>query len=275
MDHIDAAEFALSLPEIDPAHPSPARIYDFWLGGSQNFAADRALGRRMAESYPGLPVVARANRAFLGRVVRHLAAECGVTQFLDLGSGVPTMGNVHEVAREANPGARVVYVDVDPVAVEHARLILAGTEGVAAMLADLRRPETVFGHPLLTDTLDLDRPVAVLMFALLHFFEEGREIVEAYTEPLAPGSFLALSQAQTQASTVAEQASATRDYVRSTGVAVVSRDPGQIAELVEGLDIEPPGVVPVDEWRAEPLVDTPPGVRMLGVLARKLDPRAR
>ena len=273
MDHTDAAEFALSLPEIDPTKPSPARIYDYWLGGSQNFAADRALGRRMAEGYPGLPVVARANRAFLGRVVRHLAIERGVTQFLDLGSGVPTMGNVHEVAREANPGTRVVYVDVDQVAIEHARGLLAGTEGVVAMLADLRRPETVLGHPLLADTLDLDKPIAVLMFALLHFFEEGREIVEAYTAPLAPGSFLALSQAETQASSVAEQASATRDYIRSTGVAVVSRDPRQIAELVEGLEIEPPGVIPVEEWGAEPAAQTPPGVRMLGVLARKPDPR--
>src|SRR5579884_562509 len=127
MDPIEVAELPLSLPEVDPEQPSVARIYDYWLGGSQNFAADREVARRTAQALPHLPAAAWANRAFLRRVVRHLVAELGVTQLLDLGSGVPTVGNVHEVAAAANPEARTVYVDIDPVAVAHARALLADT----------------------------------------------------------------------------------------------------------------------------------------------------
>jgi SAM-dependent methyltransferase len=271
MDRVEIAEMALSLPEIDPDQPSPARIYDFWLGGSQNFAADRELGRHMAKTLPSLPAAARANRAFLGRVVYHLTAECGIDQFLDLGSGVPTMRNVHEVAREVNPRAAVAYVDVDPVAVEHARILLAGVPRVAALLADLRRPEAVLRHPLLAETLDFDRPVAVLMFAVLHFMPEGREIVKAYADVVAPGSFIALSHAETQASTSQEQASVASDYTSATGVSVVSRTPAELAALLEGLVVEPPGVVPIQEWGTEPgsAVADEAEMRMHGVLARK------
>ena len=262
---------ALSLPEIDPDQPTPARIYDFWLGGSQNFAADRELGRHMAKALPSLPGAARANRAFLGRVVYHLAAERGVDQFLDLGSGVPTMRNVHEVAREANPRAAVAYVDVDPVAVEHARMLLSGVPGVASLLADLRRPETVLRHPLLAETLDLDRPVAVLLFAVLHFMPQADEIVKAYADAVVPGSFIALSHAETQAATSQEHASAASDYTNATGVSVVSRSPRDLAALLEGLAIEPPGVVPIEQWGAEPGTAGASGteMRMHGVLARK------
>lgn len=262
---------ALSLPEIDPDQPTPARIYDFWLGGSQNFAADRELGRHMAKTLPSLPAAARANRAFLGRVVHHLAAERGIDQFLDLGSGVPTMRNVHEVAREVRPRAAVAYVDNDPVAVEHARILLSGVTGVSVLLADLRKPESVLKHPLLAETLDLDRPVAVLMFAVLHFMPQGREIVKAYANIVSPGSFVALSHAETQAATSQEQASVATDYTDATGVSVVSRTPAELAALVEGLTIEPPGVVPIQEWGTEPgsAAAEEAEMRMHGVLARK------
>jgi SAM-dependent methyltransferase len=271
MDRVEIAEMALSLREIDPDQPTPARIYDFWLGGSQNFAADRELGRRVAQALPSLPAAARANRAFLGRIVHHLVAERGIDQFLDLGSGVPTMRNVHEVAREVNPRAAVAYVDVDPVAVEHARALLTGVSGVSVLLADLRRPETVLRHPLLAETLDLDRPVAVLMFAVLHFMPNGREIVQAYADVLAPGSFIALSHAETQAATSQEQASAATDYTEATGVAVVSRSPAELAQLVEGFTIEPPGVVPIQQWGTEPgsAAAEEAEMRMHGLLARK------
>jgi len=275
MDPIDVAEFALSAPEIDPNKASPARIYDFWLGGSQNFAVDRELGRRMADTLPSLPAAARANRAFLGRIVHHLTAVHGIDQFLDLGSGVPTMQNVHEVAREINPRAAVAYVDVDPVAVEHARMLLSGISGVSALLADLREPESVLRHPLLAETLDLDRPVAVLMFAVLHFMPNAREIVEAYADLVAPGSFIALSHAETQAATSREQASAATDYTRATGVSVVSRSLAELEALLAGLTVESPGVVRIQEWRTEPgSEDTEvqdAEMRMHGALARKPD----
>lgn len=275
MDPIDVAEFALSAPEIDPNKASPARIYDFWLGGSQNFAVDRELGRRMAETLPSLPAAARANRAFLGRIVHHLTAVHGIDQFLDLGSGVPTVQNVHEVARETNPGAAVAYVDVDPVAVEHARMLLSGISGVSALLADLREPESVLRHPLMAETLDLDRPVAVLMFAVLHFMPNAREIVEAYADLVAPGSFIALSHAETQAATSQEQAFAATDYTRATGVSVVSRSPAQLEALLAGLTVESPGVVRIQEWRTEPGSEETEvqdaEMRMYGALARKPD----
>ncbi len=196
MDPIDAAELALSFPEIDPEKPSPARIYDFWLGGSQNFAADRAVGQRAIAMLPGHLDAIRANRNFLGRVVHHLAAEHGITQFLDLGSGVPTIGNVHEVVQHSNPAAKVVYVDIDPVAIAHARALLAKVDGVEAILADIRNPEAVLTHPLLRETLDLDKPIAIVMNAVLHFVTAAElpgDIVRAYVDRAAPGSYLAIS----------------------------------------------------------------------------------
>ncbi|HEX4786851.1 MAG TPA: SAM-dependent methyltransferase [Actinospica sp.] len=274
MDFIDAAEFALSLPEIDPNKPSPARIYDFWLGGSQNFAVDRQVGQHALAALPNLADAIRANRAFLGRVVHHLAADLGVTQFLDLGSGVPTVGNVHEVARFVNPTAKVLYVDIDPVAIAHARALLAEVDGVEAILADLRRPETVLGHPLLRETLDLSKPIAVLMYAVLHFIpdaEHPEAIVRAYTDRAAPGSYLALSHGAPDTGRAREQNAMLNDYQQETGVPFITRDADQITAWVAGLDIQPPGLVTIDRWRPEPDIEKPQYVAMYGVLARKPD----
>jgi SAM-dependent methyltransferase len=271
MDSIEMAELALSLPEVDPDRPSPARIYDYWLGGSQNFAADREVGRRAAEAMPTLRAAIWANRAFLGRVVRHLAAERGITQFLDLGSGVPTVGNVHEVAQQADPDARVVYVDIDPVAVAHARHLLADNPRAAAILADLRRPDAVLSHPQLRETLDLDRPVAVLMIAVLHFVPDGENpgaIVGAYRGKVAPGSFIALSHAAPDVDHPQEQADMIGDYNRSTGVQFVNRPPAKVVSWLEGTEVQPPGAVLVNEWRPDAAVDTTPILRTYGVLAR-------
>ena len=230
MDPIDAAELALSLPEIDPDKPSPARIYDFWLGGSQNFAADRQAGQAAINYLPGLQTSIRANRAFLGRVVQHLAADLGVTQFLDLGSGVPTVGNVHEVAQYINPAAKVVYVDIDPVAIAHARALLAKVDGVEAILADLRQPESVLTHPLVRDTLDLTAPIAVLMNAVMHFIPDAEhpdQIVRAYTDRAAPGSYIAISHGTADPAQRSEQSTMLDDYQRSTGVPFITRDADQ------------------------------------------------
>jgi SAM-dependent methyltransferase len=272
MDAIDAAELALSLPDIDPSQPSPARIYDFWLGGSQNFEADREAGRRAAEAMPTLVGAIRANRAFLGRVVRRLAATEGVTQYLDLGSGVPTVGNVHEVAMEINPDSRVVYVDVDQVAIAHSRMLLAKVPHAVAILADLRRPESVLAHPLLQQTLDLSKPVAVLMNAVLHFVPDDDDpagIVAAYVDAVAPGSYLALSHAAPDLAHPGEQQQMLDDYQRSTRVPFINREPEVVEGWLSGLEIQPPGLVTVDQWMPEPNTVETPILRTYGVLARK------
>lgn len=271
MDSIEAAELALRLPEVDPSLPSPARIYDYLLGGSQNFAADREVGRRAAEAMPTLTAAIRANRAFLGRVVRQLVGPLGIDQFLDLGSGVPTVGNVHEVALAVNPQARVVYVDIDQIAIAHARHLLADVSGVEAVLADLRKPHSVLAHPLVRQTLDMARPVAVLMNAVLHFIpddEHPEQIVAGYIDAVAPGSYLAISHAAPDLEHPDEQAAMLDDYQRSTRVPFINREPERIAGWLDGLEIQPPGLVTVDQWHPEPDMPHAAILRTFGVLAR-------
>lgn len=272
MDPVGCAERALVLAGVDPDRPSPARIYDFWLGGDQNFESDRAAGRRAAATMPTLTPAILANRAFLGRVVRHLVAERGVTQFLDLGSGVPTVGNVHEVAKDANPDVRVVYVDIDPVAVAHARHLVADVKGVEAVLADLRSPDSVFAHPLVPSTLDLSRPVALLFNAVLHFVSDAEEpgrILRSYIQAVAPGSHLALSHAAPDLLYQQEQEVMLADYRRSTAAPFTNREPEVVAGWLEGLEICPPGLVMIDDWFPEQGRAREPILRTYGVLARK------
>jgi len=272
MDPIDAAELALALPEIDPESPSPARIYDFWLGGSQNFEADREAGRRAAAAMPTLPASLRANRVFLGHVVHHLVAELGITQFLDLGSGVPTVGNVHEVAQAVEPKAAVVYADIDQVAVAHARALLVDNPTAHAVLADLRRPETVLDHPTVRECIDWTRPVAVLFFAVLHFIPDtalaGR-IVDAFGRRLAPGGCLALSHGAPDDAAPRAQAAAAQIYCARTGVPFAPRTAGQIGAWLTGLEIAPPGIEDIRVWLPELGSGRAPISPVLGVLARK------
>jgi hypothetical protein len=275
MDPIDLAELALTLPEIDPDLPSPARIYDYWLGGSQNFPADREVGRRTAEAMPHLPAAARANRAFLGRMVHHLVADLGIAQLLDLGSGVPTAGNVHVVAQQANPEARVVYADIDPVAVAHARALLQDVSGAEAILTDLRRPQTVLAHPLLRDTLDFSQPIAVLMFAVLHFIpdESGPgALVHAFMQAVPVGSYLGLSHGVPDRHDPETQDGAARAYGARTGIPYISRTPEQIGTWLTGLEIQPPGLVSIDDWEPDPHTEPRPNPLYYGVLARKSSP---
>jgi len=272
MDPVDRAEMALSLGEIDPDTPSPARIYDFWLGGSHNFAADREVGRRTAEAMPHLPVAARANRAFLGRVVHHLVADLGVDQLLDLGSGVPTAGNVHEVARAANPEARVVYVDVDPVAIAHARGLLEDVDGCEAILADLRDVDAVLDHPLLRATIDLKRPVAVMMFAVLHFVPDdgGPElIVRDFMDAVADGSYLAFSHGVPDVHDPGTQRDAARSYAARTGIPFIARTPEELARLLGPLRPIAPGLVSIDEWLPDPMVTPRENPLLYGGIAHK------
>lgn len=182
---------------IDISVPSVSRIYDYYLGGSHNFEVDREAARKAMEFMPGLPKIMQANRAFMRRAVRYAVQE-GVTQFLDIGSGIPTFGNVHEVAQAADSAARVVYVDHDPVAVAHSRAVLDGNDRAAVVTADLRKPRDILAAPEVGELLDLDKPVALLLVAVLHFVEDTDDPQVAVAElrdALAPGSLLIVTHA--------------------------------------------------------------------------------
>ena len=244
-----------SVPEdVDLERPSPARIYDYFLGGSHNFAADRHLAEQYMKVLPDMPVISRANRAFLGRAVSFLAAE-GVDQFLDLGSGLPSRGNVHEAAHAVDPAARVVYVDSDPVTVAYAKSMLAEVPNAEILHADLRDPRSVLESPEVVRRLDLTRPIAVLMVAVLHFVapeDDPAGLVAEYRAVSAPGSYLLLSHATNEyhpetareAESVYSRASAGMNF----------RSRAQIADLLAGHELLPPGLVDVIDWRPDPLV---------------------
>jgi SAM-dependent methyltransferase len=238
---------------IDMERPSVARMYDYYLGGSHNFAADRAAARAMMAAVPEAPLMAQANRAFLRRAVQFLV-DAGVRQFLDIGSGIPTVGNVHEIAQRADPDCRVVYVDVDPIAVAHSREILAGNDRTAVIQEDLRHPERILGHPEVTSVLDFTRPVAVMIVAVLHFVPDSDrpgEILRTLREALAPGSYLALSQASPDVrGDTPEQEEAERVY-RRTDNPLYFRGKAALTTLFDGFQLVEPGVVWVPEWHPE------------------------
>src|SRR5712691_935417 len=181
---------------IDITRPNVARIYDYLLGGKDNFAADREAARRLIEAIPDVAAIARDNRSFLGRVVRYLATEGGIRQFLDLGGGLPTQANVHELAQGMAPEARVVYVDNDPVVASHGRALLASGDRVGMVLGDLRAPANTRQHPDVPGLIDLTQPVAVLCTSTLHFISDEAEphkIIGEYRDHAAPGSYLAIT----------------------------------------------------------------------------------
>jgi SAM-dependent methyltransferase len=230
--------------------PSIARVYDYLLGGSHNFAADQEAAGEFLARWPDAPVTMRANRAFLGRAVRYLAGQAGIRQFLDIGSGIPTMGNVHEIAQQAAPGARVAYVDNEEVAVLHSRAILACNEDATAIQADLRRPREILGSPQLRDLLDLSQPVALLLVAVLHFFPDSDEpaaLVAELRDALAPGSFVVISHGTTdgQAPNVAEA----MGHYNQTTAPFQPRGYAEVRAFFDGLDMVDPGLVPVPLWR--------------------------
>ncbi len=225
-------------PTGTPAdRPSVARMYDYFLGGYHNFAIDRQAAEQIVALYPDTPLVMQANRAFLRRAVQFLVAQ-GIDQFLDLGSGIPTAGNVHEIAQGLNPAARVVYVDIDPVAVAHSRAILRDNPHAAALLADARQPGAILAHPETRRLLDPGRPLAVLLVALLHFVPDDDQalgLVRELRDALAPGSYLAVSHASYEGMPRELIEQGERLYAR-TPTPVRSRSRAQIAEFFAGLD---------------------------------------
>lgn len=241
--------------EIDLSRPSAARVYDYYLGGAHNFAVDRAMAKQAIGMWPDLPLIMQANRAFLRRAVRHCVA-AGIRQFLDLGSGIPTAGNVHEVARSDAPDARVVYVDNDPIAATYSRSILGDDPQTAAVQADLRDPGTVLSRPEVTSLLDLSQPVAVMMVAVLHFVPDADDpggIVAAYRDAVAPGSFLVVSHATTEGQPV--QAGEHSQLYQRTATPMNMRSRAEITALFDGFELVDPGVVFLPLWRPASLDD--------------------
>jgi S-adenosyl methyltransferase len=239
------------LPAVDPEVPNAARMYDYYLGGSHNFAADRAAAERVKAAIPYAVDVARANRFFLGRAVRFCIEE-GIDQFLDLGSGIPTAGNVHEAARALDPRARVAYVDNEPVTVASTAALLEDDPLATITMADIRDPDAVFDAPGVRDLLDLSRPVALLMVSVLPFVPDEDDpvaLVEDYRSRLAPGSVHVLSHG-TADHDPADTPGLTGVY-RTTANPLTLRTRDEVAALLRGTELVEPGLVDATEWRPE------------------------
>jgi hypothetical protein len=243
------------VPDVDVSRPHPARMYDYYLGGKNHYAADREVADKVLAGAPSARTGPRENRAFLGRAVRFLAAEAGVRQFLDIGTGLPTTDNVHEVAQRAVPSSRVVYVDNDPLVLAHARALLTSSpEGRTAYIqADLRDPAAILSSPVTTEVLDFSQPVALILAAILHFIpDEFRpaDILATLVDALPSGSYLVASQVSMEDNPAL--IGNAMDAYRAAGLPAQARDSGDFARLAfAGLDLVPPGVVLVSEWRPE------------------------
>ncbi|MEL5959186.1 SAM-dependent methyltransferase [Streptomyces sp. CLV115] len=244
---------------IDISVPSVSRMYDFYLGGSHNFEVDREAARKAMEFMPGLPKIMQANRAFMRRAVRYAVSQ-GISQFLDIGSGIPTFGNVHEVAQAADPEARVAYVDHDPVAVAHSRAVLEGNDRAVIAAADLRHPQEIVKNPEITGLLDLDRPVALLLVAVLHFIEDAdhpQSAVAELREALAPGSIVVMTHASYEGVPLPrEEAGGTVEVYKKIRNPLVMRSRAEIAGFFEGYEMIEPGLVSMPHWRPDAPVVT-------------------
>ncbi|WP_243793321.1 SAM-dependent methyltransferase [Saccharopolyspora gloriosae] len=238
--------------ELDLQRPNAARMYDYFLGGTQNFPADRKAAEQQLNLLPATRVGVRENRAFLRRVVRY-CVERGIRQFLDLGSGIPTAGNVHEVAHDDRPDTVIAYVDHEPVAVAHARRLLHGETRVTVTQADLSRPADVLDAPGVTRLLDFDQPLAVLALSVLHFVPDEAApvgVLDAYRRACAPGSVLALSHASGAGLSTTQVVEGLRIYDQ-TPTPLSLRPAEQARELLTGWSLIPPGVVSVVDWRPD------------------------
>ena len=258
--------------QIDVRRAHSARVYDYWLGGKDNFAADRDAAEEAIAASPGIVETVRANRAFLARSVRFLAAECGVRQFLDIGAGLPSAPNTHEIAQSAGPSGRVVYVDNDPIVVAHARaMMVSGPDGSCDCVdADLRDPALILKAA--ARTLDLSRPVALLLLLILHLIPEAdgpHDVVSALLAGLPEGSYLVVSHpaGDIRPDSVAEMTR--RMNQRLDGPKATMRDRQQISRFFDGLELLEPGVVEPPQWRPVPGKPAPPDVTIWCGAGRK------
>jgi O-methyltransferase involved in polyketide biosynthesis len=247
--------------KVNTAVPNPARIYDYLLDGKDNYPADREVAEQVMAIAPVAREAVRDNRAFLRRAVRFLAADAGVRQFIDLGSGLPTQGNVHEIAQATAPDARVVYVDNDAMVVTHSRALLAG-DGSLAIQADLRDPDAVLKEPEVGELIDLDRPVALLLLAILHFVPDEQDpagIVARYRDALPPGSWLALShgtrdipvRADLSPEEMVEMGAKVERLYQQTTASIVTRSRAQVERFFDGFELVEPGLVEIQRWRPD------------------------
>ncbi|QXJ21577.1 SAM-dependent methyltransferase [Actinomadura graeca] len=260
--------------EIDSSVPHSARIWNYWLNGKENYPIDRAVGDAFVQIFPGQVDIARHSRAFLGRAVRYLAGEAGVRQFLDIGTGLPTVDNTHEVAQRVAPDARIVYVDNDPLVLTHARALLTSTpEGVTAYLdADIRDPDAIIARA--GSTLDLSRPVALLLLGILGHLSDDEDpegVLARLVAALSPGSFVVINDGTDVFGARGDESESGDDggndgggvdetararaiarYVEAGGTAYHLRPPERITAYFDGMELVEPGVVPVSRWRAEP-----------------------
>jgi nucleotide-binding universal stress UspA family protein len=263
---------------IDPTRPNTARVYDYWLGGHHNLVADRELAEAMATLDPWIPAACKANRAFLSRAARFLAAH-GIRQFLDIGSGIPTAGNVHQIAQSAAADARVVYVDRDPVAVAMGRKLLTGNDRAAVVQADLRDLDAVLADPAVGRLIEFAEPVAIMLVAILHFVldaDEPYRIVSRLRDIAAPGSYLVVSHATSQDNQAL--ATAAERLYNSRAADGQARSREQIAGFFGDWDLAEPGLVYVPEWRPDSPGDVPGDPAkywFLAGVARKPQPAGR
>ncbi len=259
------------MPDFDTSVPHIARVYDYWLGGKDNFAADRELGGQTLQAYPNLVFSVRANRAFLARTVRFLAGEAGIRQFLDIGTGIPTASNTHEVAQRIAPESRIVYVDNDPVVLSHAQALLkSNPQGACAYLdADLRDPDAIIAAA--AGTLDFGQPVAVMLIAVMHFVGDDAEasaIISRLTAACVPGSYVALSHAASDID-AEQQSEMVRRLNRSVAEKATLRDHAGVTRLFDGLDLVEPGLVRVSDWRPDSDLEAARPTGLWGGVGRK------
>jgi S-adenosyl methyltransferase len=256
-------------PPFDSTVAHPARVYDYWLGGKDNFAADREAGDQVLRAKPGILQNVRANRAFLGRCVRFLAAEAGIRQFLDIGTGIPTAGNTHEVALDVDPGCRVVYSDNDMMVLRHAQALLTSATGTVAYL-DMDARDTAKILAAAAETLDFGQPVAIMLIAILHLIPDGDDpwgLVADLMAAAAPGSYLAITHPASDISPDSS-ARASRAYNESVATPQTRRGRAEVARFFDGLDLVEPGLVQLSDWRPGP-DDQPVPTSGYGAVGRK------
>ena len=252
--------------------PNPGRIYNCLLGGKDNYGQDRQAAGQLLAVLPDARAAARANRRFVGRAVRYLAQDAGIGQFIDIGAGLPVPGNVHQVAREVDPRARVAYVDNDPVVVSHARALLCTAPGVCAFRGDLRDPPGILNHPDLRAVIDLGAPVAIVLGAVLHYIpdeDSPDKLVDMLTAAVAPGSYLVISHA-TSEDIGTDAAGQVRELYAQASAPAVFRSRAEVARFFEGLELVPPGIGNVAAWHADLRPAEPGRTIVLGGVGRTL-----
>jgi hypothetical protein len=265
----DAMEPGFAASQIDTSKPHPARMYDAYLDGKDNYPVDREAVRQVLRDFPEVRAIARANRAFLGRAVQFLAGQAGIRQFIDIGTGIPSAGNVHEVAQAVAPESRVVYVDNDPIVHVHASALLTGSGTTSIVLGDLRDPEVVLACPKLRGLVDFGQPVGLLLVAILHFItdeEDPAGIVATLRDALAPGSYLALSHGTQDFHPPGVAGQAAAAYQNATAPLAL-RAHEQVSGFFDGFDLVEPGLMQAPLWRPDGRPPRPRDLAKIGIYA--------